>query len=157
MLFYSLAGGGGLPFLTMACFLLCASACLSLLKVWRSTGRSREAWQFGVVLTSLPGPAVLALGFSFVKPMLLARFLIICQPSLVLLAAAGLSGIRPKWLLEACLVVVGLLAAQAIVHYHRYPTKWELGRGGWSEASNYARLNVPFVSRILQLFVALTL
>ena len=140
VLFYSLAGGGGLPFLALAYFVLCASACLIFLKVWRSAGRSAEAWRFAVVLTSLLVPPALALAFSFIKPMLVARFLIICQPALVLLAAVGLSEIRSRWLMKASLTVVALLAVQAIVHYYRYPSRFEPGRGDWSGASRYVRL-----------------
>jgi hypothetical protein len=140
VLFYSLAGGGGLPFLALAYFVLCASACLIFLKVWRSAGRSAEAWRFAVVLTSLLVPPALALAFSFIKPMLVARFLIICQPPLVLLAAVGLSEIRSRWLMKASLTVVALLAVQAIVHYYRYPSRFEPGRGDWSGASRYVRL-----------------
>ena len=140
VLFYSLAGGGGLPFLALAYFVLCASACLIFLKVWRSAGRSAEAWRFAVVLTSLLVPPALALAFSFIKPMLVARFLIICQPALVLLAAVGLSEIRSRWLMKASLTVVALLAVQAIVHYYRYPSRFEPGRGDWSGASHYVRL-----------------
>jgi 4-amino-4-deoxy-L-arabinose transferase-like glycosyltransferase len=135
--FYTLAGGGGMPFLTLAYFIFCAGACLLFLRVWCSAGRSLQAWRFVAVLTSLLVPAALALAFSFIKPMFEARFLIICQPALVLLAAAGLSEIRCRWLLEASLAVVASLAAQAIIHYYRYPTRFEPGRGDWSGASHY--------------------
>ena len=130
-----------MPFLALAYFILCAGACLFFLKVWRSAGRSVEAWRFVVVLTSLLVPAALALAFSFIKPMFVARFLIICQPAFVLLAAVGLSEIRSRWLLKASLALVALLAAQAIVHYYRYPSRFEPGRGDWSGASHYVRLN----------------
>ncbi len=136
-LFYSLAGGGGLPFLAL---IYLVGPCLFFPRVWRSAGRSVEAWHFAVVLTSLLVPIALALAFSFIKPMFVARFLIICQPALVLLTAAGLSEIRSRWLLGGLLAVVTLFAAQAVVHYYRYPSRFEPGRGDWNSASRYVRL-----------------
>jgi uncharacterized membrane protein len=140
VLFYSLAGGGGLPFLTLAYFVSCVGACVCFWKVWRSAGRSVAAWRIAVILASLLVPTALALALSFGTPMLVPRFLIICQPALVLLAAIGLSEIRPRWLLEAALAIVALLALQAVIHYDRYPTRSEPGRGDWSAAAHYVRL-----------------
>jgi mannosyltransferase len=100
-----LAGGFGMwpPVYALVAAALCGVAVLA----WRPRTPAL------VCLAWLAVPVVLVVGVSLVKPMLLARYLIVVLPALVMLVAAGIAMIRPR---EArypvVLVLVGLAAVR---------------------------------------------
>lgn len=72
--------------------------------------RDRLVW---LVLATLLVPIVLTILISFVKPLLLARYLVICLPPLAILAGAGVAAIRPGALRIAA---AGALAVVLVVN-----------------------------------------
>jgi mannosyltransferase len=81
--------GGGVP--AVGYFVACGVACLAALKAWSRDLASLEAWRYGFVLTWLLAPLGIAFAVSQVEPIFVTRFLIVCLPPLVLLAAVGVA------------------------------------------------------------------
>ena len=66
------------------------------------------------------------------KPIFVDRFLIVCLPALVLLAAIGVSQIRQRWILAGSLVVLLLLSVRKIPWYGA-----QLEKEDWRGTTSY--------------------
>jgi len=133
-LYYTLlaiTGAGGV-WLLVAYALACLAAAPAIGRTWASTKGTVEAWRYGLDVAWLVTPIVLALGISFITPILSARYLVICLPPLSLLAAVGLASIRPRWAAIGAAAVVGALAVHGIVGYFIYFPKED-----WREATRF--------------------
>jgi hypothetical protein len=75
---------------------------------------------------------VIGIVISLWKPVLVDRYFIICLPPLVLLAAVGLSQVRPSWISDVSLIVVLSLSARADFRYYSHPYKED-----WRGATAY--------------------
>jgi mannosyltransferase len=109
-----------------------AAALLNAGRLWVRVGMSRETWKYSFLLAWLLVPPILAYLVSLVKPLFLVYYLIVSVPPLIVLAADGLSRIRPRPAVVAALVVwVGLTMVQAGFYY-------EFGRReNWRDATQY--------------------
>jgi mannosyltransferase len=74
-----------------------------------------DIWRIQFLLIWLLFPVMLTVLLSFARPVFLGRYMIFCQPALLILAAAGLARLRPSWLLGAALAGILLLGLQGIV------------------------------------------
>jgi len=133
-LFALLSGRGG-----MVLLLLCGAGLLIALwdtaASWRTRVQAVESWNYDFVWTWLLLPLLLTIGISLVKPMFVPRFLLLCLPPFVLLVAAGLWSIQPKWLrMTALLVLIGL-SVRGVVSY--YQTGFDPPEQDWRGVVHY--------------------
>ncbi len=150
--FNALAGGDG-KLLLPVYFIFCSIALLAAAREWRSSPASFGAWRYAVLLTWLFVPIVLARAVSFAKPIFAVRFLSICLPPLALLAAIGLSRLRPRWAFVGALAVVVSLAAGGVISYYRSP-EWEDWRGAAEHVRSQARSGDATVFYVAKVRVA---
>ncbi len=110
--FMDLAGGA--PSLLAYSLLLLAALGFAVMRSPRSEP-SHDTWRLAFLLTWLLVPLVIAFSFSFfVKPVFVGRYLIICLPPFVLLAAVGLSRLGHRWLFATALGIVLILSGLAV-------------------------------------------
>jgi mannosyltransferase len=111
------AGNGGAPLLGLyvACGFLAA---LAAIKIWRIHGRSLETWRYAALFSWLVVPVLIPLTVTFVKPMFLPRYVSISLPALFLIAAAGLSTLKPRWLMVPLLALIAWFAVVGIRSYY---------------------------------------
>jgi len=90
-------------------------------------------WPHGFVAAWLVVPVVLSFAVSFVQPMFLSRYLIICVPALVLFGTAAIARLRRP---VVAWVVVASLVWLSATHLFAF---YESGRGGesWRDATGY--------------------
>jgi mannosyltransferase len=129
-LFNSLVGGG--RFLLLAYFVPCSIALLCALKAWVQWKELSKTWSYAFLLSWLFVPLVAGIVISLWQPVLRPRYFIICLPPLVLLAAVGLSQVRPSWISGASLIVLLSLSARADFRYYSHPHKED-----WREVTAY--------------------
>ncbi len=103
---------------SVACLAAAAPCAKRLLK----SNAGFATWRIQFLLLWLLFPIILTVGFSFLRPVFLPRFLIFCQPALIILAAAGIAQLRRFWLVAPAFGVLLLLAVQGIffVYGHDY-------------------------------------
>jgi uncharacterized membrane protein len=133
-LFESFAGGGKL--LVLAYFVPSLIACVCALQAWSRSRLSKEVWRYGFFLSWLLVPILTGLAVSIFKPLLVARYFIICLPALVILVAVGVASINSGWVRAASLVVLVALAGQSVLFYYSHPEKED-----WREATRYVVSN----------------
>jgi len=99
----------------------------------------RSGWPYRFIATWLGLPVIVTLLVSIWRPLVVERFLAVCIPASVLLAAAGIAkvagGSRSVGL--ALLALTVLYSASNIRHYMRHPEYGE----NWLEASAYLLSN----------------
>src|SRR5205823_2018804 len=134
-LFYSLVGGGRL--LLLAYFVACSIALLCTLKAWVQLKELSKIWSYAFLLSWFFVPLVAGIVISLWKPVLVDRYFIICLPPLVLLAAVGLSQVRPSWLSGVGLIVLLALSARADFRYYSHPHKEDWRGADWRGATAY--------------------
>ncbi len=128
-----LSGRGGLALL-----LLCAAGlALELVRVLRLRSREgkRAIWGAALVWMWLLLPVAITVAMSAMKPMFVTRYLLFCLPAFVLLVAAGMSVVRPKWLLGAMLVAIAALSLRGVAGYYR--TGFDPPEQDWRGAVQY--------------------
>ena len=123
-LFASLAGRGRL--LVLAYFVPCSIATVYALREWVHSKGSFRTWNYAFLLSWLFVPVLTGLVISLWKPVLVDRYFVICLPPLVLLAAVGISQVRPRWAFVCSLVVLLLLSGRAVLKYYsdRHKEDW---------------------------------
>jgi uncharacterized membrane protein len=126
----SLVGRGRL--LVLAYFVSCFIAFLCLLKAWVQSKESAKTWSYTFLLSWLVIPLVAGIVICLWKPVLLDRYFIICLPPLVLLAAVGISQIRPSWISVVSVIVLLSLSARAVFIYYSV-----LHKEDWRGATAY--------------------
>jgi mannosyltransferase len=129
-LFNSLVGGGRL--LVLAYFVPCSIAFLCPLKAWVQWKELFKTWSYTFLLSWLFVPLVAGIVISLWKPVLVDRYFIMCLPPLVLLAAVGISQIRPSWISVVSLIVLLSLSARAVLRYYS-----DLHKQDWRGATAY--------------------
>jgi mannosyltransferase len=92
-------------------------------------------WRLRFLLLWALFPVALVFLISFARPLFLPRYFIVCLPSGLVLAAAGLSRIRPWWLQIPALMVFLLFSIQGTRGYYRQD--FDLEREQWRAASEY--------------------
>ena len=92
----------------------CLLALVPLRKNILKRGGNWEAWRVHFLFLWLLFPVLLTVMLSFARPVFLARYMIFCIPAMLILAAAGLSSVRPVWLSAGFTVVVLLSSARFV-------------------------------------------
>ncbi len=94
-----------------------------------------ETWRIQFLVVWLVFPVVLTAVLSLLRPLFMPRFLMFCQPALIILAAAGIARLRKLWLIIPVLAPTLLLGLQGIlfVYGHDYDDQ----RDGSAEAVNF--------------------
>ncbi len=129
-----LTGDGG-PTLLLAYLALFLAALAAAIIRRRSEPGAGDLWKHYFLLLWLILPPVLLLVISLRWPVFEPRFLIICIPPLLLLAAHGLSQVRSKILFSAALMIVLALSVAGVDYYfrgridHRYTDDWRDATG----------------------------
>jgi mannosyltransferase len=138
-MFYALAGNADFPgshggkTILAAYVVVCFITLVSWLRIWWLHGRSFDIWRSAFVFSWLLVPFALATAVSLVQPMLMNRYLIICLPALVLLAAQGIRSIKPAWVSGMVLVVVLGLASLRLPQYYQHRARFQ----AWKTVTNY--------------------
>jgi mannosyltransferase len=115
---------------------------LAALAFVRSPGSNppdKERWTLRLLLLWLVLPPLLTLAASPIKPLFSARYMVLCVPALVLLAARGLSHLynfsaTKRWIGAAALLLVMTLSAWGTYQYFvNFPAE----NTDWRSAVNY--------------------
>lgn len=132
--FYTLSGNGefagsegGKP-IFLAYFLACFAAVGWWASMWKNR-KSSEFWRIGLLLCWLFIPLGLVLLISLHQSMFLNRYLLICVPAMVLLAAAGVSALKLRSLMSAALLLIAGLSASGLAQYYHFRSQrqeWKL-------------------------------
>jgi len=94
-----------------------------------------EAWRVRFLLVWLFFPILLTVVLSFARPVFLPRYMIFCIPALLILAAAGLPGVRPRWVSGVTVAVLLLLSARFVPFV--YGHDFDMERDGSGAATNF--------------------
>jgi mannosyltransferase len=98
-----------------------------------SLSLSLQAWRLRFLLLWLLFPVVLLLLLSLGRPLFLGRYFIFCLPPFVILAAAGMAGMRKIRLLVIAAAI--LLSLEGTASYYNHD--FDLVRDGSETATNY--------------------
>jgi mannosyltransferase len=133
--FWQQLSGGSNWLLPLIFLLACGAAVVAPGKHLLRWKQPLETWRVQFLLVWLVFPVVLTIVLSFLRPVFLPRFLIFCQPALIILAAAGVERLRKPWLILPALALILLLAMQGIffVYGHDYDDQ----RDASGEAANF--------------------
>jgi len=126
--FQSLAGNGGAILLGLYILSWIAAAYARL----RSEQTRR--WRYDFLFVWLAFPIVAVVAVSQFKSVFLARYLIVCLPASVLLAAAGISRLRNAVQAGLLLAIVALSVSGVYAYYQR---DFDVGRDDWRGATQY--------------------
>ena len=126
--FQSLAGNGGAILLGL-CLLGWIAAGYAR---WRSDPARR--WGYDLVFLGLAFPVVAVVAVSEFKSIFLARYLIVCLPASVLLAAAGIARLRGVIQAGLLLAIAALSVGGVFAYYQR---DFDVGRDDWRSATQY--------------------
>ena len=127
---------GGSNWMLAAIFALATVAAVAIAgKGLIRRNQNWETWRIQFLLVWLLFPIILTIGISFLRPVFLPRFLIFCQPALVILVASGIAQLRRLWLIAPTLVLIFFLALQGVffVYGHDYDDQ----RDGSGEAVSF--------------------
>src|SRR5579859_1824128 len=137
VLFLASYGGKVFGVLLAAVYLVCVGISLWVFSAtWRRSGRSIQSWRLALVLSCLVTPVFLDVSISHLgKQIFYYRYLIICLPALILLAAFGFCCIRPRRLFAGGLAIVAALSLATVGRYYAKPKQ------DWRDATEYLALN----------------
>ena len=125
---------GNFYYFLLFCFLLLSFQAMKESLRERSTF---QAWSLAVPLLGLVGPLlVVIIGSLELRRGIGPKYLTICLPSLLLLAAYGLNVVRPKWLLLALVLVHISLATLALQYHYKHAQKEQ-----WRSATRFVMSN----------------
>lgn len=132
--FQALAGNGGYSLVALYVFAWTMAAWAR----WRTKADGTSGirpWCYDLLLIWLAFPIAAVLVASQFRSVFLARYLILCLPASVLLAAAGISRLRSGALRCGMLLVMGALSVSGALAY--YQRDFDFGRDDWRTASQY--------------------
>jgi uncharacterized membrane protein len=99
----------------------CGIALRSLYSRWRRQDHSFENWRVLAVALCAALPIAITFLISFRVPVFFPRYLLICLPALVLLAAYGLTAVGTRWLSVGVCAVIALLSVSTLSWYYSLP------------------------------------
>ena len=111
-IYLSGAGGDVLLGLYLLALLLATIA-------WRESRHESTSWRYPLIFTWLVLPMIIVFGLSLMKPIFMNRFLIVALPALCLLAAAGITQIRSKFVGAALAAGLAIGAAYGVSEFQR--------------------------------------
>ncbi len=127
-----LSGNAETPLLLVYC--VCVAAGLGA-GVYAAVRRKKFAFSYVVLACWMFVPLIIVLAVSIARPVFASRYLIISLPAWIMLAAAGISSMRPR--------VLGYVAAGAVVWLgiggvrSYYKADFDIGRNDVRSATNY--------------------
>jgi mannosyltransferase len=129
-----LAGNSGYLLVGFEVLAIIASA-VPACRALRGENQKKDRWTFALLFAWLFVPPAIAIAASWMHPIFLSRYLIICLPALGLLASFGITQVRPAVLASLLLAFISGLSLFGAVNYHQR----EIPRlsDGWSAASSY--------------------
>jgi mannosyltransferase len=130
-----LTGNGG-TILLLVYLALVLAALAAVIMGRRSAPDSGQLWKHFFLLLWLILPPLLLLVISLRWPAFEPRFLIICIPPLLLLAANGLSRVRSKILFSAALMIALALSVAGVDYYYRGRVD-DRYTDDWRDATHY--------------------
>ena len=101
-------------------------------RTWLSGAARAESWYLGFVVAWLLVPLLTVLALSRIQPMFVDRYLIICLPAFILLAALGLSSISNPRVFAVALAVMMVVSTFRVFHYYE-----KSSREDWRDATQY--------------------
>jgi len=106
-------------------FLACLATLVPLKKGRLATDGRWEAWRVYFLFMWILFPVTFTVALSFARPVFLPRYMIFCLPALLILTAAGLTSVPPKWLGAVLVGGTVLLSARMIpyVYSHDFDTE----------------------------------
>lgn len=137
ILFLTSYGGKVFGILLAIIYAACIGASLRILsRNWRNFGRSIEGWHLALLVICSFLPVFLDICISHSgKQIFYYRYLLICLPALVVLAARGFCVLPSRRLLAAGLAVVAAVSLVTIWRYYAKPKE------NWREVTRYLLLN----------------
>jgi len=97
-----------------------------------------QRWRYDFIFLWLSVPIAVVVAASQFKSIFLARYLIVCLPASVLLAAAGISRLR-RVVQAVLLLVMGALSIGGVIAY--YQRDFDVGRDDWRAATQFVLAN----------------
>lgn len=132
--FQALAGNGGYSLVALYVF----AWTMAVWARWRAKTDGLcgiRTWACDLLLIWLAFPIVAVLVASQFRSLFLARYLILCLPASVLLAAAGISRLRSGVFRCGMLLAMGVLSISGVLAYYQHD--FDFGRDDWRTASQY--------------------
>jgi mannosyltransferase len=111
-------------YLTSVYVLPCVIAVSYALVTLFKAGRSMETWRYAFAVLLLGVPVFISFAFSFIKPILLNKYLIVSMPGIVLLAGIGVSSMKNRFFYPVMISLLVVLSVFAIIKDY-YPKKKE--------------------------------
>jgi mannosyltransferase len=130
--FQSLAGNGGPALLGLYILAWIAAAYA------RERPDRLQRWRYDLLFFWLAFPIAAVVAASQFKSIFLARYLIVCLPASVLLAAAGIARLRTA-VQPGLLVAIGALSLAGVFGY--YQRDFDVGRDNWRAATQFVLAN----------------
>ena len=109
---------------------------LAIIAIAGSRASEDERPAVGFLLLSVVTPVVIALLVSIFKPLFVYRYLLICQPFFVLVAAVGLTRIKPRSVTVAITILIVALSLSEDRTFYRSGSKQD-----WRGAINFVGAN----------------
>jgi mannosyltransferase len=127
-------GNGGS--LLMGLYAVCALLFIGkAFRTWRSHGPSVATWHCLLVICWFVIPVAIILAITILKPVFLARYLIVAQPGLVLMAAAGIASLERVRLMAPLAAVIAGLGFGGIRSY--YEQDFDIVRADYRSAAEF--------------------
>ena len=126
--FQSMAGNGGAILLGLYILTWIAAAYA------RVRSERAQRWRYDFLFIWLAFPIVAVVAASQFRSIFLARYLIVCLPASVLLAAAGIARLR-NVIQAGLLLAMGVLSIGGVLSYHQ--RDFDVGRDDWRGATQY--------------------
>src|SRR5262249_44816223 len=137
MVFVTSHGGKVFGVLLAIIYLAAMGASLGIFSArWRHAGQSMETWRLALLASCVLLPVLLDIGVSHLgKQIFYYRYLLICLPALVVLAARGLCRLESQRVLSAGLAAVFALSMATVWRYYAKPKE------NWRDATQYVLAN----------------
>jgi uncharacterized membrane protein len=138
-LFMDLSGNvGSKGYLTYVYLFPCAIAVAYALVTLVKSGRSIDSWRHVFAILWFGVPIFISFVFSFIKPILLNKYLIISMPGLILLAGMGITSFKNKLYYVVIVALISILSVTTIIKDY-YPKQKENFRDSVSYISSNAQ------------------
>jgi mannosyltransferase len=133
-----LTGNGGTVLLLLYLAAIAAAAAFGLRRGFRHY-LPFESWQYAFLVIWFAFPILFVFLISQLKPFFVIRYFVFTIPGLVILVAAGLAHIRPRFVVGVLLVAFAFLALRGDAAF--YQKDFDIAREDWRTAARYILAN----------------